>query len=126
MGKLVKISNVDIAKVCIINRQAGKTIRKIVSVRPSEVLVGALFLVIDVIRVRIGRKQDQKAFEKNTVSYQAATRKHEAEINVLREQANRSQDAKLRVDQLEKIVKDITEGGASELACSNIQKPRNN
>ena len=39
---------------------------------------------------------------------------HEAEINVLKDKAEQGQEALQKVDQLEQIVNNLTEGGASE------------
>ena len=80
-----------------------------------EFLVGALSVVpIDNIRVRLGRKKDQKSFEENNIKQQTVIRKHEAEINVLKEEAEQAHEAIQKVDQLEAIVKNITEGGVTE------------
>ena len=115
MGNRLKLPDVDFTKVGNTLVNTGKTVGKFVSDHTPEFLVGALSLVtVDNIRVRLGRKQDQKAFEKNAINQQAVIRKHEAEINVLKEQADQAQDAQQRVDRLEQIVKNITEGGASE------------
>lgn len=115
MGNRLKIPNVDFAKAGNALVKAGKTVGKFVSDHTPEFLVGALsFVTVDNVRVRLGRKQDQKAYEKNAVNQQAVIRKHEAEINVLKEQADQAQDAQQRVDRLEQIVKNIAEGGASE------------
>lgn len=110
-----KLPNIDFTKVGNTLVQAGKTAGKFVSDHTPEFLVGALSLVTaDNIRVRLGRNKDQKSFEENAIAQQKVIRKHEAEINVLKEQAEQAQDAQQRVDQLEQIVKNITEGGASE------------
>ena len=70
-----------------------------------------LLVAADGIRVRLGRKKDQKAFEESSVKQQKVARKHEAEINALRAEAEQAHE---RVDQLEQIAKNITEGGGSE------------
>lgn len=115
MGKRVKMPNADIAKVANIVGQAGKTIKKIASDHMPKLLIGAFsFVTADNIRVRLGRKNDQKAFKKNAISQQAVIRKHEAEINVLKEQADQAQDAQQKVDRLEQIIKNIADGGVSE------------
>lgn len=115
MGNRFKVPNIDFAKIGNTLVQVGRTAGKFVSDHTPEFLIGALsFVTADNIRVRLGRKNDQKAFEKNAISQQAVIRKHEAEINVLKEQADQAQDAHQRVDRLEQIVKNITEGGATE------------
>ena len=115
MGNRFKVPNIDFAKIGNTLVQAGRTAGKFVSDHTPEFLIGALsFVTADNIRVRLGRKNDQKAFEKNAISQQAVIRKHEAEINVLKKQADQAQDAQQRVDRLEQIVKNITEGGATE------------
>ena len=73
-----------------------------------------LLVAADGIRVRLGRKKDQKAFEECSVKQQEVARKHEAEINALRAEAEQAREANRRIDQLEHIVKKITEEGGSE------------
>lgn len=55
-------------------------------------------------------KKDQKAFEESPVKQRKVARKHEAEINALRAEAERAHEANRRINQLEQIVKNITEG----------------
>lgn len=115
MGKQIKMPNIDFAKVGNTLVEAGKTVGAFVKSHATEFLAGALaVLTIDNIRVRIGRKKDQKAFDKNALKQQQVIRKHEAEINVLKDEAEQAQDALQKVDQLEQIVNNMTEGGASE------------
>ena len=73
-----------------------------------------LLVAADGIRVRLGRKKDQKAFEESPVKQQKVARKHEAEINALRAEAEQAREANRRIDRLEHIVKKITEEGGSE------------
>lgn len=114
MGCQVKLPNIDFAKVGNTLGQASRTAVKFVGDHKPEFLTGAFFVAVaDNIRIRLGRKKDQKAFEENAVKQQKVLRKHEAEINVLKVEAEQAQDAKQKVDQLEQIVKSITEGGAS-------------
>ena len=73
-----------------------------------------LLAAADGIRVRLDRNKDQKAFEESSVKQQMVARKHEAEINALRAEAEQAREVNRRVDQLEQIVKNITEGGGGE------------
>ena len=115
MGKQIKLPNIDFAKIGNTLVDAGKTVGTFISNHVPELLGGALAgVTIDNIRVRIGRKKDQKAFEENTLKQQQVIRKHEAEINVLKDEAEQAQDALQKVDQLAQIVSNMTEGGASE------------
>lgn len=61
-------------------------------------------MTIDNIRVRIGRKKDRKASEENAVKQQQIIKKHEAEINVLKGEAEQAQEAIQKVDQLAQII----------------------
>lgn len=115
MGNRIKLPNIDFTKVSNTLVQAGKATGKFVGDHMPKFLVGALSIVtIDNIRVRLGRKKDQKSFEENNIKQQKVIRKHEAEINVLKEEAEQAQDTIQKVDQLEQIVKTISEGGAVE------------
>lgn len=115
MGQQIKVPNIDFAKVGNTLIETGKTAGAFVKSHAPEFLAGALTgVTIDSIRVRMGRKKDQKAFDENTHKQQQVIRKHEAEINVLKDEAEQGQEARQKVDQLERIVNNLTEGGASE------------
>lgn len=115
MGKQIKLPNIDFVKVGNTLVKVGKTVGTFVKSHATEFLTGALAgVTIDNIRVRIGRKKDNKAFAENTHKQQQVIRKHEAEINVLKDEAEQGQEARQKVDQLEQIVNNLTEGGASE------------
>lgn len=115
MGKQIKLPNIDLAKVGNTFWGKGKTAVTFISNHAPEVLTTILTgVAIDNLRVRISRKKDQKAFKENTLKQQQIIRKHEAEINVLKNEAEQSQEALRKVDQLAKIVNNMTEGGASE------------
>lgn len=115
MGKQIKLPNIDFVKVGNTLVEAGKTAGTFVKGHATEFLTGALAgVTIDNIRVRMGRKKDQKAFEENALKQQKVIRKHEAEINVLKDEAEQAQEALQKVDQLAQIVNNMTEGDASE------------
>lgn len=115
MGKQIKLPDIDLAKVGNTLAGASKIAGKYIRDHTPEFLAGTLSVItIDNIRVRLGRKKDQKAFEKNASKQQQIIRKHEAEINVLKDEAEQVQEAMQKVDQLAQIVNNITEGGASE------------
>lgn len=115
MRKHIKLPNIDFAKISNTLVKAGKTTSTFISNHVPELLGGALAgVTIDNILVRIERKKDKKAFEENALKQQQVIKKHEAEINVLKNEAEQAQDALQKVDQLVQIVNNITEGGASE------------
>lgn len=115
MRSRIKIPNINFAKAGVTIGKMSKDAVKYVGNHKEAFLGGSLLLAVtDGIRVRLGRRMDQKNFEESSVKQQKVIRKHEAEINVLRAEAKQAQEATRRVDQLEKIVKNITEGGESE------------
>lgn len=115
MVKQIKLPNIDFAKVGNTLVEVAKTTGTFVKSHPIEFLAGALAgVTIDNIRVRIGRNKDQNAFDENSLKQQQVIRKHEAEINVLKDEAEQVQDALHKVDQLERIVNNLTEGEFSE------------
>lgn len=115
MGKQAKLPDIDFAKVGNALIRAGKDAGKFISDHAPKFFAGVLFVItIDNLRVRIGRKKDQKAFEENTVKQQQIIRKHEAEINVLKGEAEQAQEAIQKVEQLAQIVNNMTEGGVPE------------
>lgn len=115
MGKRIKLQNINFAKVGDGVGNMAKDVAKFVGNHKEEFLGGGLLLAVaDSIRVRLGRKKDQKTFEESSVKQQKVTRKHEAEINALRAEVEQAHEANRRVGQLEQIVKNIIEGGGTE------------
>ena len=115
MEKQIKLPSINFAKVGNTLIETGKVVGTFIRTHALEILVGTLAgVTIDNIRVRIGRKKDQKFFEANTLKQQQVIRKHEAEINVLKDEADRYEEARQKVEQLAKIVNNITEGSSSE------------
>lgn len=115
MGKRIQLSNIDFSKVGKTVGEIAKDVAVFVGDHKEQFLGGGLFIAVaDGIRVRLGRKKEQKAFEESSVKQQKVARKHEAEINALRAEAEQAHEVNRRVDQLEQIVKSITEGGGNE------------
>ena len=115
MGNRFKIPNPDFPKFSDAMGKAAKAVVTFVQAHKEKLLgAGLLLAIIDNCRLRRARKKDQKAFEECSVKQQEVARKHEAEINALRAEAEQAHEANRRVDQLEQIVKNITEGGGSE------------
>lgn len=105
MGNRLKLQNIDFAKV---GDDAGHLAKGVVefarNYKVKFLSVGLLLAVIDDIRVRLGRKKDQKAFEESFIKQQCIIRKHESEINALREDSEQAHEANRRLGQLEQIV----------------------
>lgn len=115
MGKRIKLPKIVFAKVGDAVGKMAKDATKLVGDHKEKFLVsGFLLAVADDSRVRHGRKKDRKTFEESSVKQQKVVRKHEAEINALRAEAEQAHKANRGVDQLEQIVKNIREGGGSE------------
>lgn len=115
MGSRIKIPNINFSKVGEAIGKASKDTAKFIGDHKVEFLSGGLILmIVDGIRVRLGRKRDRETFEKRSVKQQKIVRKHEAEINALRTAAEQSHEATMRVNQLEQIVKSITEAGENK------------
>ena len=111
MGIQIKLPSIDFAKVGDV---IGKSIQSAMKFAGNH-KVGFLSGISlgDNIRVRLKHKKDQKIFEESSAKQQEVTRKHEAEINVLKAEAEHAQESCRRVNQLEQIVKNITERGGS-------------
>lgn len=115
MGNRIKIPNPDFPKFSDAMGKAAKAVVTFVQAHKGKFLGAVLSLaIIDNCRLRRARKKDQKAFEESSVKQQKVARKHEAEINALRAEAEQAREANRRIDQLEHIVKKITEEGGSE------------
>ena len=67
MGNRIKLPNIDFAKVGDDIGRLAKDVAKFVGNHREKFLGGGLLLVAaDGIRVRLGRKKDQKAFEESS------------------------------------------------------------
>lgn len=115
MGNRIKLPNIGFIKAGDNIGRLAKDVVKFVGTHNKKFLCGSLLLVAaDDIRVRLGRKKDQKAYEKIFVKQQKVACMHETKINILQAEAEQANEANRRIDQLEQIVKDITEGGGRE------------
>jgi len=115
MDKQIKLPNIDFANVGNILVETGKNTCKFVVNHAPELLACALAcLTLDNIRVRVYRKKDQKAFNENALKQQEIIRKHEAEINVLKDESEQAQKVVQRINRLTQIVNSITEGSVAE------------
>lgn len=114
MGTQIKLPYIDFTKVGDAANKSIQSVMKFVGNHKMEFLSGISFVAIgDNIRVRLGRKKDQKIFEGSSAKQQEVARKHEAEINALKAEAKQAQEVNRRVEQLNQIVKNITEGGGN-------------
>lgn len=114
MGIQIKLPSIDFAKVGDVIGKSIQSAMKFAGNHKVEFLSGISLVAIgDNIRVRLKHKKDQKIFEESSAKQQEVTRKHEAEINVLKAEAEHAQESCRRVNQLEQIVKNITERGGS-------------
>lgn len=95
--------------------QAGKGVGKLIANHKLESLLLLLSSIaaIDDIRVRCNHKNDIKAFEENSIKQQQVVRKHEAEINALRAEAEQAHKTIRHIEQLESIINDTIRGGES-------------
>lgn len=113
MGKRTKLSSIDLTKVSDAVGRGTQCAIKFVGDH-KVAIIGLIVAIGDNIRVRLKRKKDRKAFEESSVKQQTVARKHEAEINALRQEAEQAKEAGYRIDVLEQIVKNITERGGNE------------
>ena len=115
MGNRIKLQNIGFTKVGDDAGHLVKNVAKFVENHKEKFLgAGLLLVVADNIRVRFGRRKDQKAFEESSIKQQKVVRKHEAEINALQEESERAHEVNKRIGQLEQIVRNIIGGGGSE------------
>ena len=110
MANRSKLPNTYFAKIGYAIGKVAEDATKFVGKHKEAILGSALALtVIDGIRLRLCRKRDQKAFEVSSIKQQLVARKQKAEIDALRVEAEQAHEIGRRVDQLEQIVKSITE-----------------
>lgn len=106
--------------------ETSKTVSTFISNHAPELLTAIIVVVsIDNIRARIGLKKEQKVFDENMIKQQQVIRKHETEINVLKDEAEQAQETMQKIDRLAQIVTSMTEGGASEWVSSSTAELRN-
>lgn len=114
MGIQIKLPSIDFAKVGDVAGKSIQSTMNFIGNHKVEFLSGISFVAIgDNIRVRLERKKNQKIFEESSVKQQEVARKHEAEINALKAEAEQAQEVSRRVEQLDQLVKDITKRGGN-------------
>lgn len=115
MKTKIKLPDIDWAGVGNTLSGWGENAVKFINDHKPEFLTGAfLVAAADDIRVRIGRKKDQKLYKESTEKQKQVSLEHEAEIKVLKAEADAGQEAKRMVSVLEQIVMNSNEGGDSE------------
>ena len=112
MRNQIKLPNINFNKgfkmIGVAVNKAGKFIEE----HKIELLAGvSVAAITDNIRVRFARKNEQKMFEQSVVIQKEVVRKHEAEINVLKAESKHAEESIKKVEELEQIVKKMTEGG---------------
>lgn len=107
---MAKRINVDIGKAMKVAGKYFSKVGKEIMAHKDKILLGALFTtIVDDIKTHIEKDAVEKAYEKDSVKYKSITRKNEAEIQVLKEKADRSDLADERIQQLEQVVQEILE-----------------
>lgn len=95
--------------------QMAKSVGSYAHDHKGQILVVALVIVFaDDICTRVYHKRARKAFEENALKQQKIVRRHEAEINILKSEAECAQKAVEKIDQLEQIINGFTEGAVNE------------
>lgn len=107
---MAKRINVDMDKAMKVARKYFSKVGKEIMAHKDKILLGAFFTtIVDNIKTHIEKDAVEKAYEKDSVKYKSITRKKEAEIQVLKEKADRSEQAEERIQQLEQVVQEILE-----------------
>ena len=102
--------NVDIGKAMKVAGKHFSKVGKKLMANKDKILLGALITtIVDNIKTHIEKDAVEKAYEKDSVKYKSIARKNEAKIQVLKEKADRSDQADERIQQLEQVVHEILE-----------------
>lgn len=102
--------NVDIDKAM---KASGKFFSKagkeIMAYKDEILVIISVSGIVDSIKTHFEKDVVEKACKKGSVKYKSITRKHEAEIKVLKDKAEKRAQAEQRVQQLEHTVQEILE-----------------
>lgn len=102
--------NIDLDKAVKATRHFFSQAGKEIMAHKDEILaVISITAIIDSIKTHFEKDAVEKAYEEDSVKYKSVTRKHEAEIRVLKEKADKSAKNEQRIQQLEQVVQDILE-----------------
>lgn len=102
--------NVDIGKAMKVAGKHFSKVGKKLMANKDKILLGALFTTIfDNIKTHIEKDAVEKAYEKDSVKYQSITRKNETKMQILKEKADRWDQADELIQQLEQVVQEISE-----------------
>lgn len=109
-GLMAKRINIDLDKVGKTAMHRLSQLGKEIVAHKDEILaVISVSAIIDSIKTHIEKNAIERAYEEDSIKYKSVARKHEAEIQVLKQKANKSEKAEQRVQQLEQVVQDILE-----------------
>ena len=107
---MAKRFNIDLDKVGKTTMHRLSQLGKEIAAHKDEILaIMSVSAIIDSIKTNFEKDAIEQAYEADSVKYKSVARKHEAEIQVLKEKADRSSQAEQRVQQLEQVVQDILE-----------------
>ena len=107
---MAKRINVDIGKAMKVTKKHFSQVGKEIMAHKDGILLGALFTTIfDNIKTHREKDAVEKAYEKDSVKYQSIARKNEAKMQVLKEKADRWDQADELIQQLEQVVQEISE-----------------
>lgn len=110
MGSRIKLTSINYVKVEKAIEQASKMVVGFFTDNAPTLIAGVIAVLgFDNLRLRFCRKTDQKHFAESTVKQHAVLRKHEAEINILKSESDRVQEAKQMLEFLKHIANNNTE-----------------
>lgn len=107
---MAKRINIDLNKaVKETERFLSQASQEIMANKDKILAIVSITAIVDSIKTHFEKAAVEKAYEKDSIKYKSIASKHEAEIQVLKEQADRSIQAEQRVQQLEQVVQEILE-----------------
>lgn len=115
MRRRINLGKIDVNNALRATTKALKDAGNIIVANKEKILAFcAGWAFVDSITSRLEKRAIEKAYEKDSIKYQAVARKHEAEMRVMKTKAERADHAEERLQQLEQAVQEILEGTPSD------------
>ena len=107
---MAKRINIDIGKAIKVFLGVLSNAFKAIKPHKEKILaVISISAIVNNIKTYFEKKSIEKAYQEESIKYKSMTQKHEAEIQALKEQAEKNAQAEERVQQLEQVVHEILE-----------------
>lgn len=96
----------------VVEKYTSIAIKQLNRYKTEIIVISLCGVVIDDIKVRYNREKERREYEKSAMHIKKAMCQHEAEIKVLKKQADKSCEVELINEQLTQVLQELQKEGA--------------